>query len=699
MKNLKELGLALKTIQPDDYGRLIEDINYNFLQILTMSGFKGAKGESIKGDDGIGIRGTRWIFSTVSDFEKEFGVKNENDINIIVINKWFVDYNERFVNCLTIPDDNELVYGDTLVIPSGQVLQLNKTDIGDRFEDTGITFAQVSQLTVEEVTNIVKQLIGDQSSNYGLKYYKALAKNSHDGSPKLNSSITQDSTIDIDVVGGGVGVEIPNYVFLAPNDVKVGGEMGVMLLTGSANLYHNLIQATQKTLNNDYTCGVNDWGALAVMQNSYENGIILGHKNSQTFKSFSRIYKSTDALVLTSSYSPNTKEYSYISLKDNRLEFFSDMIKPYTKELNLIDVEKINAKMIQHYGDTLELGGENGDTTVTTKKGLVIKYAKNVYLLGTDTNGKLTKIIDVTTKVDNNSNDKELPTAKTVNTIRNDINTSISKHDTRITKLENQDTSHMYKRVKFINKNNVVNGEYNLNNFQGFGDYTFADFVKLSNVPDYKNDIPDFNSNEFYPYAKLSVKTSNGKDDNNTDVMVVEQEFTIFDRENFQTKGIYKWVRSGISVNKLFNFCNWEIVEINIGHKLRKIESKTDFIQKGLVMIWKRPLNEVPKGWGECVDLRGRIPLGMNPNDVNFNTLNGTGGSREVTLLESNLPKFSYENNWFEQINNDWKGGGRHTGAYFGYNRQQYNVFNGQSRPFSVMNPYRIVHFIEYVGE
>lgn len=60
----------------------------------------------------------------------------------------------------------------------------------------------------------------------------------------------------------------------------------------------------------------------------------------------------------------------------------------------------------------------------------------------------------------------------------------------------------------------------------------------------------------------------------------------------------------------------------------------------GSWLFWGRPAAEIPAGW-EAVpddDWKGRVPVVMDTNDFDFDTIGEIGGSKTATLLRTNLP-------------------------------------------------------------
>src|SRR6185437_15077768 len=55
----------------------------------------------------------------------------------------------------------------------------------------------------------------------------------------------------------------------------------------------------------------------------------------------------------------------------------------------------------------------------------------------------------------------------------------------------------------------------------------------------------------------------------------------------------------------------------------------------GAKVLWNRPASEIPAGWQEWIDIRGRMPIAMDTGDPDFETLGATGGEKSHTLTEA----------------------------------------------------------------
>ncbi len=133
--------------------------------------------------------------------------------------------------------------------------------------------------------------------------------------------------------------------------------------------------------------------------------------------------------------------------------------------------------------------------------------------------------------------------------------------------------------------------------------------------------------------------------------------------------------------------------------RINSLESKTSIFQAGGGMVlWNKPVGLIPSGWAEVVNWRGRIPIGQDTTDPNFNEIGKEGGAQEAALTAENNGPHSHDT----KINTNAAGSG-----YFAFEGEAgsseiLHTFasseSGAGEPFSIMNPYRVAIFIEYIG-
>ncbi len=170
---------------------------------------------------------------------------------------------------------------------------------------------------------------------------------------------------------------------------------------------------------------------------------------------------------------------------------------------------------------------------------------------------------------------------------------------------------------------------------------------------------------------------------------------------------VYPWAnfkRSKTTLELTEQKAEQTLIDVLIG-RIESLEARPiSNVPTGMIAIWDRPANQIPEGWIEYTQLKGKIPIGINtdllsgaPVDPEFSTLGGFGGAKSKTLSIAEMPAHTHD---FRSDNRDLG-----DGLQFGSNTSfQTNVVNqttaskGESNAFSIMNPYRVVHFIKYVG-
>ncbi len=123
----------------------------------------------------------------------------------------------------------------------------------------------------------------------------------------------------------------------------------------------------------------------------------------------------------------------------------------------------------------------------------------------------------------------------------------------------------------------------------------------------------------------------------------------------------------------------------------------------GMIAIWGKSA-PFPEGWEEYVDLRGKMPIGLDPvytqgaDRINYNlkTLGHAGGKREHALSIEEMP--SHNHTISNQSNSQTGSGKVAVGSDGSEGNNPYTDFKGGNLSHTNMSPYRVVHFIEYTG-
>lgn len=147
--------------------------------------------------------------------------------------------------------------------------------------------------------------------------------------------------------------------------------------------------------------------------------------------------------------------------------------------------------------------------------------------------------------------------------------------------------------------------------------------------------------------------------------------------------------------------------------RIEKLEKQKQAVPVGLIALWGRTASEIPAGWREYVNLRGKMPVGLDPDyvktkddsqDYQLNTILKAGGERSHKLTIEEMPKHHHQQGSLGMLSD--YGGGDYIGdrgwgtiePYVRSYSHQNTSSIGGDQPHNNMPPYRVVQFIEYVG-
>ena len=142
--------------------------------------------------------------------------------------------------------------------------------------------------------------------------------------------------------------------------------------------------------------------------------------------------------------------------------------------------------------------------------------------------------------------------------------------------------------------------------------------------------------------------------------------------------------------------------------EVEKLKKQKQAVPIGLIALWGKPASEIPAGWREYVNLRGRMPIGLDPDyvkksedsqDYGLNQILKQGGERSHKLTIEEMPAHTHSIGGLPtQINDTDRGIGHNSQFSIDDISTRPSASTGGDQPHNNMPPYRVVQFIEYVG-
>jgi hypothetical protein len=193
-----------------------------------------------------------------------------------------------------------------------------------------------------------------------------------------------------------------------------------------------------------------------------------------------------------------------------------------------------------------------------------------------------------------------------------------------------------------------------------------------------------------------------------TKVKIIEAIESLLFEDNVSKPGIrHRYVQFGTGVGAM----DWadfrrplETKNLNaLVNRIEALEARplVGNIPVGLVAIWGLPANNIPAGWVEHTALSGRMPIGKNTADADFSSTIGTlatGGSKTKALSVEEMPEHDHAIGNSRRNTGGGSGGDENHPTSFAGTRNHITDKKGGGQAFSIMNPYRVVDFIRYVG-
>lgn len=189
-----------------------------------------------------------------------------------------------------------------------------------------------------------------------------------------------------------------------------------------------------------------------------------------------------------------------------------------------------------------------------------------------------------------------------------------------------------------------------------------------------------------------------------TVVVIAEESAKEFENGELKVVHYERYVTFGIGeTSYLFeDFVKIDPIVV-LMQRISKLERKTAvFTAGGGMTLWQKAAYLIPPGWQEVENWRGRLPIGVSADEIEFATIGKEGGFKTHTLTIPQLPIVSPVG-----ANGFLKGGTLGGGVAVTRNDYSSGTFGagelikpfGEGKSHPILNPYRTVYFIEYIED
>lgn len=314
---------TLQKVEFDNLATFLATINNNFAIIQNSPLFKGVPGEQgEQGETGSqGDRGTKILPVVFDKFVEVFPELQGQYVSALspdFINSKLLNDDESNTNFNLICDalgldGDSLMDGDMLLFATDLMIYAYEASTNQLVE-TGIKFA--TDINIQETINVLiensmqEYLEQLNSIKVYLKQYTTIASN--DGAtaaPSVSNAttyfpylpignmptqldVTNQDTLSIKHKYFGIDDSETNK----GNDYYSDGSFGVTTVLGSIRQYVKILRnGTNQNLSGNIINPTNNrMPSLVVMQNSYESGLLIGHKNAENMSQYTVMYRDSN---------------------------------------------------------------------------------------------------------------------------------------------------------------------------------------------------------------------------------------------------------------------------------------------------------------------------------------------------------------------------------------------------------------------
>jgi len=142
------------------------------------------------------------------------------------------------------------------------------------------------------------------------------------------------------------------------------------------------------------------------------------------------------------------------------------------------------------------------------------------------------------------------------------------------------------------------------------------------------------------------------------------------------------------------------IARITLLEQIAAVFTPSALGARGGMVLWNKPVGEIPAGWQEVTDWRGRLPIGYDPGDADFNAIRTkVGGAKTHMLTIDEMPAHTHDLTFDSPAEGLDYGSGSSRASVTSHDLDTATTTSvGGGTAHSIMNPYRTCMFIEFIG-
>lgn len=186
----------------------------------------------------------------------------------------------------------------------------------------------------------------------------------------------------------------------------------------------------------------------------------------------------------------------------------------------------------------------------------------------------------------------------------------------------------------------------------------------------------------------------------------------VFEDQTTKTLIRIRTLKFGNAIENVWNWSDFKRIDtmLSLMARLDTLEASQTitnaklaiFTKGGVVFPWFKSIEDIPEGFAPVWDIAGKTIVGLDPNDIDFNTIRKLFGSKTHQLTINEMPNHNHQQG-SEALYNDYGGGSvvgnrNYPAGVQPSRRNQNTSSSGGNQAHNNVQPSIVAHYIEWVG-